>query len=142
MAKETSPEEKLLNLIKGKNKKAAGAPAVTKAPVMAPAAEPKEPDRMPAEAVVSKTDERISGILKSELFKNKFFEPAILKNINKYLVIVLGVLLLYFMTDLIFVRPYKNVQSLIVKASAPQAQNENKALAEPKNVTVVKDYSS
>ena len=140
MAKETSPEERLLNLIKGKNKKAAEAPVAIKAPVTAPAAAPKKPERMPAETVVSKADKCISGMLKSELFKNKFFEPVMLKTMNRYLIIILGILLLYFLIDLIVVRPSKNVQSLITKTTAEQS---GKTLpAGTKNVAAAKDYSS
>ena len=138
MAKDTSPEERLLNLIKSKNKKAAGAPVHVTA--SAPAAAPKAPERMPAEIVVSKAGARISGMLKSEFFKNKFFEPVMLKAVNKYLIIILGVLLLYFLIDLIVVRPSKNVQLLITKTAAEQSR---KALpAGTKNVAAAKDYSS
>ena len=122
--KEISPEERLLDLIKNKNKKVVA---------------PKE---MPVVTVMSKADERLDGMLKSELFKSKLFEPSTLASVNKYLVAVLAVLILYFVIDLIFARPYKNVQSLISKASAPQVQDQNKAVAVPKNITVVKDYSS
>ena len=97
--KEISPEERLLSLIKNKNKNPipAQAPQMTQTPQM-----PKE---TPAGTVISKADCRLDGMLKSELFKNKLFEPATLKSVNKYLVVILGVLLLYFMIDLIFVRP-------------------------------------
>ena len=136
MKKEISPEERLLSLIKTKNR--------TAIPVQIPqtAQTPQMPKETPAETVISKADERLDGMLKSELFKNKLFEPAILKSVNKYLVVILGILLLYFTIDLIFVRPYKNVQTLIAKANAPQTQNEKKFQAAPKDITVVKDYSS
>ena len=127
--KDISPEERLLSLIKNKNKKEAVA------------AEQQAPKEESAETVMSKAEERISGMLKSELFKNKLFEPSTLKNVNRYLVILLALLLLYFIADLILARPYKNVQSLIVTANAP-AQNEKKPAPELKDITVVKDYSS
>jgi type II secretory pathway component PulC len=91
--------------------------------------------------MISKADQRLDGMLKSELFKNKLFEPSTLKNVNRYLVVILAVLLLYFLVDLIFARPYKNVQALVSKASAP-SQNEKKSAAGQKDMTVVKDYSS
>ena len=128
--KDISPEEKLLSLIKGKNKKDT---IVTT---------PQAPKEASVQTVMSKADERLDGMLKSELFKNKLFAPSTLKNVNRYLVVILGVTILYFVMDLIFARPYKNVQSLISKANAPQAQNEKKSPVEPKNITVVKDYSS
>ena len=127
--KDISPEERLLSLIKNKNKKEALA------------AEPQAPKEALSGTVISKADERISGMLKSELFKNKLFEPSTLKSVNRYLVIVLAALLLYFIADLILVRPYRNVQKLISKANAP-VQNEKKPPVESKDITVVKDYSS
>ena len=120
MTKDTSPEERLLSLIKKKNKKA--------------------PEAAPVESVVSKADERISGMLKSEVFKNKVFEPSRLKSVNKYLVAVLGILILYFLIDLIFARPYKSVQALVSKSTA--ARTEKVLPLEPKNTAAVKDYSA
>jgi hypothetical protein len=126
--KDISPEERLLDLIKGKNKKSKDA-AVAQAP-----------GKTPSESVVSKADERISGMLKGELFKNKLFEPSTLKNVNRYLVVVLIILIFYFIIDLIVVRPYKNVQTLISKSTVESGE---KALpSEMKDTAIVKDYSS
>ena len=111
--KETSPEEKLLSLIKNKNKAAV--------PVQVQQAPQSASKSKPAETVMSKADERLDGMLKSEIFKSKFFEPAALNNINKYLIVILAVLILYFMIDLIVVRPAKNVQSIIAKAKGRAA---------------------
>ena len=127
--KDTSPEEKLLSLIKNKNKSVVPAHTVAQ-----PAKE------APAETTMPKADRRLDGMLKSELFKNKLFEPSSLKNINRYLVAILALFLLYFIIDLIFSRPYKNVQSIISKAAV--VKNEKKPALESKDVTVVKDYSS
>ena len=129
MAKEISPEERLLSLIKNKNRKTADAAA--------PAAAPR---KAPAESVVSKTEERISGMLKSDLFRSKLFEPSTLKSVNKYLVVVLGILILYFLADLIFVRPYKRVQALVSKPVSEQSQVV--LPPEAKNLDTAKDYSS
>ena len=126
--KDVSPEERLLSLIKNKNKSAV------------PAAAPAAPKEALTPTVMSKADERLDGMLKSDLFKNKLFEPSTLKNINKYLVIILAVLLLYFMVDLIFARPYRKVQLLMAKANS--APDEKRSPAEPKSLTVVKDYST
>ena len=128
MVKDTSPEERLLSLIKSKNKKAKEA------------APPPAPQEAKAEPAASKADARLDGMLKGELFKNKIFEPSTLKNVNKYLVVILGILVLYFVIDLIFARPYKNVQTLVEKSTL--AQNEKALPVETKNTAIVKDYSS
>ncbi|MFA5143374.1 MAG: hypothetical protein WC522_04305 [Candidatus Omnitrophota bacterium] len=129
MVKETSPEERLLSLIKKKARKEESGP------------EPKIPQAPETEvAKIIKTNERISKVLKSELFKNKLFEPASLKNLNRYLILVFAFLILYFVIDLAFVRPYKNVQLLVSKASGG---GERKILPSgTKEIAVVKDYSS
>ena len=88
MAKEISPEERLLSLIKNKNRKSAD--------VAAPAPATR---KTPLESVASKTDERISGMLRSDIFRNKLFEPSILKTVNKYLIVILGILTLYFLAE-------------------------------------------
>lgn len=108
----------------------------------------KVPERAPArasqmatvEAAISKADERISGILKSEIFKSKVFEPATLKSVNRYLVAILCILVLYFIIDLIIVRPSKNVQALLAKPVAGESGKSSPI--ETKNTAIVKDYSS
>jgi type II secretory pathway component PulC len=124
MAKDVSPEERLLKLIKNKAKP--NGPAALQADIAKTSA-----------TIASKADERISGMLKSDIFKGKVFEPQTLKSLNKYLFIVLGVLALYLLIDLIFVRPYKNIQALISK---PIPESTRKAPA--KKAVLVKDYSS
>ncbi|MDD5428420.1 MAG: hypothetical protein PHI58_04180 [Candidatus Omnitrophica bacterium] len=149
--KDISPEEKLLNLIKNKKHSSPAAhneaPGKTAAavfdetPSKIPGPDPvKEQDAAQARAVISKTEERVSGILKNEIFKSKVFEPSRLKAVNRYLIIVLGILSLYFFIDLIFVRPYKNVQSIVSKAGLSESGNGIRAGY--KDTTVVKDYSS
>lgn len=127
--KDISPEERLLSLIKSKNKKAVA--------ITAPQDPPKEASD---QTVISKADERLDGMLRSELFKNKLFEPSTLKNVNRYLVVILAVLTLYFVIDLIFVRPYKNVQSIVAKAGTDK--DEKKFVPETTKIAAMKDYSS
>ena len=128
MAKDISPEERLLSLIKKKPRKEPGAHA--------PETDAKAQSGTPS----PKGGVHISGILKSDLFRSKLLEPSSLKNINRYLVAILGILIFYFLIDLIFVRPYKNVQQLISKA---ETEYKGKAMpAEAKNSGYVKDYSS
>ena len=129
MAKDVSPEERLLSLIKNKNRKAADAAAP------APALRKAQ-----AESVVSKTDERITGMLKSDLFRSKIFEPSILKNVNKYLIVILGILAIYFLADFIFVRPYKSVETIVSKPVSEQGQPV--LPAEVKGPAPAKEYSS
>ena len=71
MAKDTSPEEKLLSLIRNKSKKPAEPPASANVP-----------ENSTVESISAAADERISGILKGEIFKSKIFEPARIKKIN------------------------------------------------------------
>ncbi len=114
--KELSPEEKLLGVIKKK----------------------KKPEILPVPESVP--DKKVSAILKSGIFRAKIFSPASLKKTNRYLAVILGVLLLYFIIDLIFTRPYKDARAIAAKAEAGQA---GKILSGPADKVVpVKDYSS
>jgi len=132
MAREISPEERLLSLIKDKKKK----------PGEAAGKKPPEEAAGPAEArsAFSKADERISGMLKGDLFRNKLFEPAALKAVNRYLLIILALLVLYFFADLVIVRPYRNVQALISKASSAYGEKAAAGFAAEKDAAAVKDY--
>jgi len=121
MRKETNPEEKLLKLIKKK-----------KEPPSPPKAEELKPEK-PAPA-------RLDGVLKSEIFRNKMFEPAAMKNMNRYLVIALGIITLYFLIDLIFVRPYRNIEKIVEKGAL--AQGEKPGALESRGAVAVKDYGS
>lgn len=149
--KDISPEEKLLNLIKNKKPHSVAAQEQIfkkksdAMPDKAPGGElSKEPDvqlgKATVEAVVSKAGEHISGMLKSEIFRSKVFEPARLKIVNKYLLIVLGVLAFYFIIDIAFIRPYKNIQSIVAKSGSEQ-DGKNPGVNN-KNPISVKDYSS
>jgi hypothetical protein len=125
MAKETSPEERLLSLIKSKTKRA---PA------------PASPAQKEAKHASPKADERLSGILKNEVFKNKLFSPPVLKRVNKYLIIILGLLFVYSIADLIFVRPYRDLKALLAKSASAAGAVPLKAAE--KNDIVVKDYTA
>ncbi|MDD5436224.1 MAG: type II secretion system protein N [Candidatus Omnitrophica bacterium] len=128
MAKEISPEERLLGLIKKKAKKEEEK------------AEPKAPQSLSSEAAkILKVDERVSGLLKSKFFKSRFFEPARLGKLSKYLIAILAVIILYVVIDSFFVRPYKDVQLLVSTAIAEGGQ---KVLPPgTSGASVVKDYS-
>lgn len=128
MAKDTSPEEKLLSLIRNKKKKTEAADA------------PQAPAEAQAGTIISKADARIDGVLKSGLFRSKIFEPSALKRVNRYLVLILSVLVLYFLADLVFVRPYKNVQLLVSKTVAEQ--NSRTLADDMKKIAAVKEYSA
>ena len=133
MAKDISPEERLLSLIKNKKRPAGDTAASAPAPSVASR-------KAPVESVISKADERISDMLKSDLFRNKLFEPSTLRNVNKYLIVILGIFILYFLADLIFIRPYKSVQALVSKPVSEQGQE---VLSSKTNSPVAaKDYSS
>ncbi len=121
MRKETTPEEKLLKLIKKK-----------KEPLAVPTTGEIKPEgQAPA---------RLDGVLRSEIFKSRMFEPAVLKNINRYLIIALGIITSYFLADLIFVRPYRNIEKIAEK-SALASLGKPGAL-ESKGAVIVKEYES
>lgn len=122
MRRETTPEEKLLKLIK--KKKEPGTPPK--------AEEAKAGGQAPA---------RLDGVLKSEIFKLKMFEPAVLKNINRYLIAALGIVTLYFLADLIFVRPYRDIEKIVEKGVTSLQDGKAGAL-ELKGAVIVKEYES
>ena len=116
MQRDISPEERLLALIKGKHKK--------------PLAETESP-----------TDSKVPRPERSRrelsIFKNKIFEPAVLRSFNKYLAAGLIILIVYFIFDSSFVRPYRNVQAVISQPSdsGPVRQAKGQPTLE------MKDYS-
>ncbi|MDO8525268.1 MAG: hypothetical protein Q7S07_02125 [Candidatus Omnitrophota bacterium] len=129
MPKDVSPEEKLLGLIKKKRKTPVGARADT-----------AEAQNRPVVSVMAKADERVSKMLKSGILKNKFFEPSALKAMNRYLAAILGILILYLLADMIFIRPYKDVQALIARSAA--VPGEKRLSLNSEKVVPVKDYSA
>lgn len=130
MQKDISPEERLLALIKGKGKKAADS-ATGQSDLKKTRLE--MPTKREGHFYLSK-------IFKLSLFKNKVFEPLVLKTINKYLIVISIVLIVYLIFDLFFIKPYKKTQSLISqtydsRVDSRQAKKESISEAE------VKDYS-
>jgi hypothetical protein len=104
-----SPEEKLLSVIKGKERSAAkegaggGAGAVT--PEIAT-------DRMNA---------YISAALKNSFFRNSIFDPAVLRVFNRYMAVALALLLVYILFDLVFVSPKRRASSVALGSAATGA---------------------
>lgn len=66
-----------------------------------------------ANQFLAKMDGYLSRVLKADLFKNSIFEPGNLNKINRYMLIVAILLLLYLVIDIIMVSPYKNANSKI-----------------------------
>ncbi len=129
MPKDVSPEEKLLGLIKKKRKSPAGTYA-----------DPAQIHNKPEASLMSKADKHVSKILKTTALKNKFFEPSSLKAMNRYLIAILGILILYLLAEMIFIKPYKDVQSLITGSAVV---HDGKRLSrETEKVVPVKDYST
>ena len=129
MAKNISPEEKLLSIIKNKGR----------AKKQEPADSAKEQSKNAAQAFQAKADEKLTNVLKSGMFKNRLFEPETLKTVNKYLFIALGILLSYFVIDLAFIRPYKNAKEI---ADKPVTETQQIPATQANNAAGVKDYSS
>lgn len=107
MHKKMSPEERLLALIRGKHKK-----AESPAPHQAAGPRPEQKEKnLPS---------FISAALASKIFKdiskNRLFEPAFLKALNRYLAGALILLAVIFLADLIFIRPYKKVDMIIAQS--------------------------
>lgn len=121
-----TPEERLLALIKGKKEKPAS-----------PAIGNSDSKEIGPQAL-SKKWFHLPGIFKYGLFKNKVFEPVFLKSFNKYLVGIFLILTAYLIFDILFIKPYKNIASLISRISTQAA---NPAGTERKTDTEVKDYS-
>ena len=110
MHKEISPEEKLLSIIKGKKNGAAAENNVPK--------EVDKADKPEISRVGSIVDNYASRILKSDFFKNNLFSPKILKVFNKYMTIILVVAIIYFICDIVFVRPSHKAKEAISGFSA------------------------
>ena len=110
MQKDISPEEKLLSIIKGNHDKGPGNEAGD--------AEAKDSN---AEAAghKDKIDEYLEVFLKNGFLKNTLFDPQILKVFNKYMVIVLSILILYLFADIFFVNPSRKAAVIISEMSNP-----------------------
>lgn len=128
MKKDMSPEERLLALIKNKDKKT-GEPAAENQAA-------KTPPTLQTES--TKKYVHLSNTFRAYLSKINIFEPAVLKSINKYLVIMSVLLTVYFIADLLFVKPYRNVMPAIQAMPEPR---KNALQAKKETPLEVKDYS-
>jgi hypothetical protein len=131
MEKEISPEERLLALIKGKSKSnGAGRP-------------PDSAQRARAEEVGGEKKSRIRAYLseffKSDIFKNRIFDPRRLVIVNRYLVIITAILFFYLLVEVTFIRPYRDLSLLISGIS--QASSAKAPKIEGAAVQAPKDYS-
>ena len=61
----------------------------------------------------AKTSGLIDEILKAGFFKMFFFRPAFLNNANKYLAVILALLLIYLLADIVIFRPSAAVNKII-----------------------------
>lgn len=113
MTNKMTPEERLLALIKGKRKKegeipkeAPGAPIMDSQP---------EPDVRPPKP---KRRDYLADLLKAPIFRNKFFNPHNLKTLNLYLIYAIAIIAVYLIIELIFVNPYRSVESVLTASYA------------------------
>lgn len=106
MAKEhRSPEERLLALIRGKPKKP----------------QPQAPEAaVPEQPKVEKAKAHYPGALfNPSVFRHRHFEPAMLKVLNRYLVVVTILLGLYFLIDIFFVKPREDIPGQVEEKPIP-----------------------
>lgn len=117
MQRDISPEERLLALIKGKHK--------------------KPPERVEGRPPDSKALQPERPRIEISFFKNKIFEPAVLKSLNRYLAAILIIFVLYFILDSLLIKPYRNIETLLSQPSdsGPVRQAKGETLSE------MKDYS-
>jgi len=105
MHKDISPEEKLLSIIRGKKD---SVPPEKTAPKEAATA-----GNIKFAQFNDALDGYISSILKSSFFKNSFFSPKVLKTFNRYMLIIAVIAIVYFIGDIIFVRPSVKAKAVI-----------------------------
>lgn len=133
-----SPEERLLNLIRGKNKKP---------DVASPDASPDGPSGKtdggkravrPAFGALFKGGPAAIEFFRRNFTRQKLLEPEFLKVVNRYLAVVLAVLSVYFVIELIFVRPYEDMGST---AGEETASARPRSHAPKDLLPAAKDYS-
>jgi len=105
MHKDISPEEKLLSIIRGKRHDAPVEKGVTK--------EEGKADKPENTQFGNILDNYVSRILKSGLFKNNLFSPKVLRMFNKYMAIIVVIAIVYFISDMLLVRPSKKAKAVI-----------------------------
>lgn len=116
MHKDISPEEKLLSLIKRKHGKADHAPEKK--------AIHKEKKAQDGYKEHDRVDEYLSSVIKSNFFKSNLFDPRAIREFNRYLAIIIAILICYVIFDCILVHPSKKAGDLISKTAIlkPAAQ--------------------
>jgi len=123
-----SPEERLLAVINQQDEQSDTEPSIISKPAAAR-----------VETGKKKKFIHLSEIFKKRFLKNNLSDPNILKSVNKYLMALLGILTVYLIYDISFVKPYKNVRTLIGKKGSVKEDTVNEIKKEiPSNI---KDYS-
>lgn len=122
MQKDISPEEKLLSIIRGKQDKAAGKDTGENG---------TKDDKTKTAASQSKIDSYLSNFLKNSFLKNTVFEPHILKMFDKYMVVVVGLLMLYLFANIFFVSPSRKAALIISRMSIPAVSAPLTKIAAP-----------
>lgn len=127
-----SPEEKLLALIKG-GKKEVPSP---QPPVAGREKGEADPDPRNGQSREAKPD-YISEIFKMYFSGNKLFDPDFLRPLNRYLLAAVVILFAYFAFDILFVRPYKNIEktmsNISLAAARPMEQSKKELSIRLKN---------
>ncbi len=110
--KEMTPEERLLALIRKKNKQNASA---------APK-QPAETAGVPeGVALTNKSQVMIRSALESGIFDGRVFHPERMRTINRYLVFALVGVLILFIAEILLVKPPKDIASLAERSPALEA---------------------
>jgi type II secretory pathway component PulC len=111
-----SPEERLLAIIKEQDKKAG-----------------------PSDTGKKKKFANVSEIFRGRFLKNNLPCSNILKSVNKYLMALLAILIIYLIYDILFARPYKDIGTLI---SRENGAKENAVRGAKKETSSnMKEYS-
>jgi len=106
MHKDISPEGKLLSIIKAKqNTPEEVAPKLKIKDISVP------------RASWSKVDDYISAVLKNDFLKNSILDARILKDFNKYAVIIAALIAGYLILDIILASPSRKAATLLAKVS-------------------------
>lgn len=131
MPQDMSPEEKLLSLIKNKNKDNL---------IEEPRAAAREEK---GEKITGASTSDTQIVKKARLFGSKFlssglFDESVLRTINKYLLIAGALLFVYFLAELLIIRPYRNIDSLVFRPEAKEEKKDQAAGAGAK----AQDFSS
>lgn len=132
MHKNTSPEEKLLSIIKGKKNVPEHPAPKSKVKNIEPA--PRTP--------WNKIDDYISSVLKSDLLRSSAFNIQMLKTFNMYAVIIALLIAGYLILDIILVSPSRKVALLVANKSASKSAAETAKRAMPIETKSYSYYSN